>query len=432
MRNAIGIDIGGTKIRAARVSADGKIVDRLIEPTEKTPSAVLAQIEHLFNCVADQKTSAIGIGIPGRVNAITGEVLSGGYVNLSGAVLADLARKCGNLPLFYDNDASMALIAEARLGAARNSKHGVMLTIGTGIGGALMLDGKIVHGKAAAGQLGHVTIDINGPACLCGRMGCLETFSSGTALGRLIAASSLEATTTLQSLIARNDDAARDILNRWIKPLRAGIDSLVAAFDPEIVVLGGGLGADACRALEGFAAASPWYQCAIVPAMLGDDAGVIAGRMKTAIFVNGVPASGKSTVAAHVAAQTGWPLLALDTVKEALFAHLGTGDRDYNRMLGRASYQAIFAQIGDFPNKSGVVIDAWFGFQPRQVLDDHIQRAGLARIGEIWCHAPPKAIGTRYAARVQARSGGHLGLDYVPELIALATQAKPLGDFPLA
>ena len=152
--------------------------------------------------------------------------------------------------------------------------------------------------------------------------------------------------------------------------------------------------------------------------------------MKTAIFVNGVPASGKSTVATQVAKLTGWPLLALDTVKEALFAHLGTGDREYNRKLGRASYQAIFAQIGDFPSNCGVVIDAWFGFQPRDILNAHIARAQLQNIGEIWCHAPPQIIGARYAARVQQRSGGHLGLDYVPELIQLAKDAKPLGDFP--
>lgn len=152
--------------------------------------------------------------------------------------------------------------------------------------------------------------------------------------------------------------------------------------------------------------------------------------MKTAIFVNGVPASGKSTIARHVSAVTGWPLLALDTVKEALFAHLGTGDREYNRLMGRASYQAIFAQIGDFPQGSGVVIDAWFGFQPREVLNDHIKRAGLQRIGEVWCHAPPEIIGARYAARVTSRSGGHLGLDYVSELIELAQRAKPLGEFP--
>jgi len=152
--------------------------------------------------------------------------------------------------------------------------------------------------------------------------------------------------------------------------------------------------------------------------------------MKSAILVNGVPASGKTTVAAAISVRLGWPLLALDTIKEAMFAHLGTGDRDYNRMLGRASYQAIFAAIGDFPAGSGVVIDAWFGFQPREVLEAHVERAGLSHIAEIWCHAPPQIIGARYQARVGVRSAGHLGLDYVPELIGLAARAQPLGLWP--
>lgn len=279
MQNAIGIDIGGTKIRAARIAPDGKILQRLIEPTEKSPAKLLTQIEHLVEQVANPKTIAIGIGIPGRVNAITREVLSGGYINLSGTAIPDLIRRCGNRPLFYDNDASMALIAEARLGAARTHRHIVMLTIGTGIGGALMLEGKIVHGKATAGQLGHVTIDRHGPACLCGRKGCLETYSSGTALGRLIEVSGLATSTTLESLLAQNNEVSRTVLSNWIEPLRAGIDSLVAIFDPELVVLGGGLGASACRALEAIPGTSPWYQCPIVPAALGDDAGVIGAAL---------------------------------------------------------------------------------------------------------------------------------------------------------
>ncbi len=279
MQNAIGIDIGGTKIRAARIAPDGKILQRLIEPTDKSPAKLVTQIEHLVEQVANPKTIAIGIGIPGRVNAITREVLSGGYINLSGTAIPDLIRRCGNRPLFYDNDASMALIAEARLGAARTHRHIVMLTIGTGIGGALMLEGKIVHGKATAGQLGHVTIDQHGPVCLCGRKGCLETYSSGTALGRLIEVSGLAASTTLESLLAQNDEVARAVLGKWIEPLRAGIDSLVAIFDPELVVLGGGLGAAACRALEAIPGTSPWYQCPIVPAALGDDAGVIGAAL---------------------------------------------------------------------------------------------------------------------------------------------------------
>jgi predicted kinase len=153
--------------------------------------------------------------------------------------------------------------------------------------------------------------------------------------------------------------------------------------------------------------------------------------VKAAVLVNGVPASGKSTVARTISAATGWPVLALDTVKDALFAEIGRGDREHSRTLGRASYRAIFALVGDFPPDAKVIIDAWFGFQPREVLAAHIARAGLRRVAEVWCHAPPETIGARYAARVGERDAGHLGLSYVPELIALARRATTLGGFPL-
>ena len=152
--------------------------------------------------------------------------------------------------------------------------------------------------------------------------------------------------------------------------------------------------------------------------------------MKTAVLVNGVPASGKSTVARALAHATGWPLLALDTVKEALFAHLGTGDREHNRLMGRASYAAIFALAADFPAHTTLIVDAWFGFQPLDVLHRHLARAGIARALEIWCHAPPEVIGARYMARLGQRSAGHLGADYVPELVELARSARPLGLCP--
>jgi predicted kinase len=151
--------------------------------------------------------------------------------------------------------------------------------------------------------------------------------------------------------------------------------------------------------------------------------------MKRVILVNGVPASGKSTVARAVSKAGNWPLLTLDTVKEALFAHLGTGDREYNRLLGRASYQAMFDLAADFPGAMTVVMDAWFGFQPADVLAAHLKRAGAAAL-QIWCHAPPAIIGERYRARAAQRSGGHLGLDYVPELTALAERAAPLAGYP--
>ena len=124
-------------------------------------------------------------------------------------------------------------------------------------------------------------------------------------------------------------------------------------------------------------------------------------------------------------------MLALDTVKEALFAHLGAGDREHNRLLGRASYQAIFAAIGDFPDGATAIVDAWFGFQPREVLVGHLRRAGVERVVEIWLRAQPEVVGARYAERAGRRGDGHPGLEYVPELEALARRAKPLGGFSL-
>lgn len=153
--------------------------------------------------------------------------------------------------------------------------------------------------------------------------------------------------------------------------------------------------------------------------------------MKQAVLVNGVPASGKSTVARAVAEAKGWPLLTLDTVKEAFFEHIGIGNRDYNRLLGRASYQAIFALIEDFPHGATAVVDAWFGFQPVEVLQGHLARAGIGRVAEIWCHAPAEIIGERYRGRLETRHTGHLGASYIPELMVLAERARPLGSYPL-
>ena len=153
--------------------------------------------------------------------------------------------------------------------------------------------------------------------------------------------------------------------------------------------------------------------------------------MKRAVLVNGIPASGKSTVARTISDAKSWPLLTLDTIKEAFFAHLGTGDRDYNRLLGKASYQAIFALIHDFPDGSTVVIDAWFGFQPFEVLQGHLAHAGIGQVAEVWCHAPGDVLGERYRARLNQRHAGHLGESYVPELFELANRAKPLEAYPL-
>ena len=153
--------------------------------------------------------------------------------------------------------------------------------------------------------------------------------------------------------------------------------------------------------------------------------------MKRAILVNGVPASGKSTVARAVSDRFGWPLFALDTVKEPFFAEIGPVDRAVNRKLGRAAYAAIFNTVAGFPDPSTVIVEAWFGFQPAEVLSEHLAHAGIGATVELWCHAPPEVTGDRYAARVPHRPASHPGIDYVPELVALAARAVPIGTGPL-
>jgi len=149
------------------------------------------------------------------------------------------------------------------------------------------------------------------------------------------------------------------------------------------------------------------------------------------VLVNGIPASGKSTVARAIADRTGWPLLTLDTIKNPFLEHLGGGDRLFNRTLGRASYQAIWSLVRDAPAGSTFIVDAWFGFQPPELLEEHLKMAGVETTAEVWCHAPGEILGERYAARLDQRLPGHPGADYVPELIDLAKRAAPLRRGPL-
>ncbi|MBZ9695365.1 MULTISPECIES: ROK family protein [unclassified Mesorhizobium] len=449
---AIGIDIGGTNLRAARISCTGEILERLSEKSAPDPELVLGRIADMVRLLDTPDVAAIGVGVPGRVDARRGAVLSGGYVNLASVALAQRLESMTGKPVIVDNDCNMALAAEMALGAGQGHDNIAMFTIGTGVGGAVVQNRRIMRGRATAGQLGHITVDVNGELCACGRRGCVETTSSGTALGRHIARAGLGPEVSVDQLFARDaadDIQARGILEAWARPLRAAIDTTVAVFDPDLVLLGGGLGRAAHRALGHAPALAPWYQCPVAPARLGDDAGVIGaglqalsaptstslsvqpGRARRAVLVNGIPASGKSTVSRGIADRMGWPLLALDTVKNPFLEVLGGGDREFNRTLGRASYQAIWSLVGDAPAGSTFIVDAWFGFQPRQVLEDHLRNAGVEHTVEIWCHAPGEVLAERYGARLGQRLPGHPGAAYIPELIELARRAEPLRRGPL-
>lgn len=279
---AIGIDLGGTNLRLARVASDGHIEGRTAEAVSRDPAVVIRRIEALCRDFGVGDVGSIGIGIPGRVDAVRRQVLSGGYLDLSGVDVAPRLEDATGKPVVVDNDCNMALVAEMRQGAARGRADLVMFTIGTGIGGAIALGGRIVRATGTAGQLGHLQVAEGGALCNCGRRGCVETTSSGSALVRLVDEAGLPAGTRVQALLRAadaGDAGAGRVLDRWIGPLRAAIDSMVAAVAPELVLLGGGLGVVAHRALARAPALAPWYQCPVSAASLGDDAGVIGAGL---------------------------------------------------------------------------------------------------------------------------------------------------------
>jgi glucokinase len=441
----IGVDVGGTNLRAARISQSGEILKKRISSGSRDSLEAIELIKKLIREMDGEGVVAIGIGVPGRVNGWTGEVLSGGFLDLSGRDLKTAIERTFARPVAVVNDCGMALVGEARQGAARGLASVVMLTIGTGIGGAIMESGRLVNGKRCAGQLGHLIVNIHGQACRCGQRGCIETESSGTSLRRHLTEAGYDQSTMFEDILSSavsGDKKALAAMRAWAAPLRAAINALSAAFDPEVVILGGGMGQAAARAQEYLPSASSWYDVEVRPALLGDDAGVIGSGLvaldlvaqrrahpsaegKRLLMVNGVPASGKSSLARGLSKRTGWPVLALDTVKTPFLELIEGVDRAFNRTLGRASYKSIFSIIQEAPEGATFIVDAWFGFQPVSVLQEHIDAAGIKSVAELWCHAPPAVVAQRYSDRASNRHSGHPGASYVSELIELAKRAEP-------
>jgi glucokinase len=277
----IGVDVGGTNVRAARIGPDGAASGFHKVRTDSLPS-VVDLIESLVRSLLDDEVVAVGIGIPGRLDRDGRTVQSAGYLDVAGMALGEVLCARIGRPVVLDNDAHMALVAELAVGAASGVDDVVMFTVGTGIGGAIAVARTVLRGRGNAGQLGHLTVDPAGPVCKCGRRGCAEVFLSGTALNGYIEDAGLPKGTTVERLLVdRHDDpAAAAVLARWVAPWRHAIDTTVAAIDPDLVVLGGGLGAAAAAALEGTVSASPWFRCPVVAATLGDDAGVVGAGFR--------------------------------------------------------------------------------------------------------------------------------------------------------
>ncbi|HWL34309.1 MAG TPA: ROK family protein, partial [Gaiellaceae bacterium] len=243
-QRVIGVDLGGTKIAAGSVDADGALHGRHEVPTpvdsqEELLEAIVSAIEPL----ADEPLDAIGFGIPSVIDRSTGRSLGSVNIPLRDVVLTDLTQERFGVPAVVENDANVAALAEWKLGAGRGADDLVMLTLGTGVGGGLVLGGSLYRGIA---ELGHVVVVADGPPCQgrCGGRGHLESVASGNAADR--AAEKLWGEgATAELLVGRaeeGDPAALEALSGIGHLLGAAIGSFVNTFAPELVIVGGGFG----------------------------------------------------------------------------------------------------------------------------------------------------------------------------------------------
>ncbi len=285
----IGVDVGGTKILAGLVARDGAIRESRERETPKASEAEV--VEALDAAVAellDERVAAIGYGIPSNLDRRTKIALQATNLPLTELDLAAHARERFGLPVGVENDANAAALAEWRLGAGRRTSNLVMITLGTGVGGGLVLDGRLYRGWA---ELGHVVVRAGGHPCQgnCHGRGHLEVMASGTAADR--AARELYGPDADgQVLIERarsGDEPARAALAEIGELLGAAIGSFVNEFDPELVVVGGGFGRaagelvlePALHAARREALAPADETLRIVPAELGADAGLVGAAL---------------------------------------------------------------------------------------------------------------------------------------------------------
>jgi glucokinase len=298
----VGVDVGGTTVKAALVSADLEIVrhDEVATPVDDA-GELLDAIGDLVERVSGREAQGVGYGLPSLIDQRRGRVADSVNVPITDVRFLDEMRRRVDLPSAMDNDANVACLAEARVGAARGAGHVVMLTLGTGVGGGLLRDGRLYRGATGfAGELGHTSVDENGPPCHghCPNRGCLEMMASAGGLVRAAAevAAANPDGKLAASIAAGEQPSARTIIDRGLagdadcasalervgRHLGVGIASFVNMFNPEVVVVGGGLIAAGDLILgpaadeAGARALRPsWAQVRLAAAELGNEAGLI-------------------------------------------------------------------------------------------------------------------------------------------------------------
>lgn len=323
---AVGVDVGGTKILGVALSADGTVMaelraatpQRSTAPAEGPVAAPMAGGEGdraaVVDAIAllvrdlqrDHGPGPVGLGIPGMLDR-TGTLRFSPNLPAAagGDVAVALSERLGGAPVHVDNDANCAALAELAMGAARGTQVALMVTLGTGIGGAVIMDGAIQRGAhGLAGEVGHMVVDPSGPPCPCGGRGCWERYASGAGLARLareaaLAGSLFEAVALAggDPELVRGEHVARaaadgdagalavmETLGWWVA---LGLANLVAVLDPERIVIGGGLAAvgemlfaPVRRLFSELVEGGPHHpEVPIVPAQLGERAGAVGAAL---------------------------------------------------------------------------------------------------------------------------------------------------------
>ena len=309
-----GIDIGGTNIKFGLFDSSGKILFRDQKPTQadKGPTPLMHLLsniaERLLYLAADDELPVkyLGVGSPGAVDFRSGKVI-GTCPNIpgwQGAEIGAALRERLNLPVFVDNDANAVALAETRFGAAAGSKSVVCVTVGTGIGGGLVIDGKLWRGAFNAGaELGHMPINFDGPECGCGRRGCIEAYCSSRAMIERVKTRTKSGLTPIlkeilngdpESLTVkkvfqasqRGDEAAMAAISETARFLGIGLSGIVNLLNPETIVIGGGVTDGGGGFVEAVAAEirqrafdSAVEGLRIVKAALGNNAGFIGAGL---------------------------------------------------------------------------------------------------------------------------------------------------------
>ncbi|WP_195619822.1 ROK family protein [Clostridium paraputrificum] len=307
----IGVDLGGTKISTAISTIEGNILANVVLPTkaEEGEVAVLGRIiQSIDEVIVGSSTSideveAIGIGSPGPLDAKKGIIITTPNLPFKDYNLVQPLKEKYNIPVYLDNDANAAAIGEYMFGAGKGKESIIYFTVSTGVGGGAVLDGKVYRGHTSnALEIGHTTVDPNGPRCNCGNLGCLEAMSSGTAIakkGKEAVSTNVETSLKKYDTITSyevfkeaeaGDEVAKDIIDNALTYLGIGVANAIATFDPEMIIIGGGVSKagdivfdTVKRVVNKRCFKSMAESCEIVPAGLGSDAGVV-GAVALAII----------------------------------------------------------------------------------------------------------------------------------------------------